>query len=238
MKTHLALVLLCRPVAEGSCVVTIKRGPCWNDPTWHSFIWDYRKWLPLWTQNADFSATVSTKTKLPSHMGIDSKPLCQNTEPLFQHFPCSIRKSPVHISKHPCHQTIRIISISYAATLEFNNHIYGISTRSSRRSFRKPSTVSNLIHRVTEDHNLSRIGEPVQIPVPGREAFACVWPPHISPSPSPSLPVSLHCAVSVFHIWLNYCLAVSLLAAASICATKRHEICITLISGACQNISH
>lgn len=68
----------------------------------------------------------------------------------------------------------------------------------------------------------SALGNPVLNPVQGHRPFPT--------SVSPSLSVSLHCAT----FDLNYRLAAALLAALPVCATKWHEICITLIPGPCQ----
>lgn len=86
----------------------------------------------------DFSAIVRIETKPTSHMSINLMFLCQNAEQFFQYFPWSIRKSPIHFSKHPCHQTIRIISISYVMTFVQQQCISTSSSRQPQDRFRTP----------------------------------------------------------------------------------------------------
>lgn len=117
-----------------------------------------------------------------------------------------------------------------------------------RNQVRELSTSHNLIHKVTEDHTLSCISSDSRArlqPLYGLLSSLSL-PPTLTPF-TPSLVVSPLCAISVFHIWLNYCLAVSLLAAVPICATKTRDLHythsgrlpkdLTLVSAGCVNYS-
>lgn len=118
-----------------------------------------------------------------------------------------------------------LILIWYAVTLGFRSIF---STLWRQKEVQKDVDRKQFNSQSHWGRQSSHICYPVNESLPGRKVLAFVWPPHVSLSPSPS-PL---CCKSVPH--LNYCLAVRLLAAVPICATKRHEICITLISGPCQ----
>lgn len=155
----------------------------------------------FWKWNWEKSAIVSMKTKLPFHMCINSKVLCQNTQNDFSSTSHALLDSPQSIfpSILATNHTYNLNVICYAFRVQQSYTVFPLVLQDWQR-FRKPSTVSNLIHRVTEDHNLSHIGQLVQTPVPGRKALAFVWPPHISPSLSISCCLSPLCYKCIPHL--------------------------------------
>lgn len=110
-------------------------------------------------------------------MSISLMFICQNTEPFFQYFLWSIRKSPIRISKHPCHQTIRIISISYVMTFVQQ---YSILTKFlDRKGIGDLSTLSRGLAtlRTTVCYVLANWS---RLPCQAEKALAFVCPPRIS----------------------------------------------------------